>query len=78
MPTIKQRINITADSDIESALKSAAKRDRVSMSSKATELIRLALDIEEDFALALIARERDTPNVKSISHEKVWGKALGK
>jgi len=72
MPTIKQRINITASVDIELALKNAAKRDHVSIASKAVELLRLALDIEEDFALATIARGRDTRGVKFISHNKIW------
>lgn len=74
MPTIKQRINITADADIESALKSAAKRDRVSVSSKATELIRLALEIEEDTVLARIADSRMSEKVSFISHERAWKK----
>lgn len=78
MPTIKQRINLTADADIELALKNAARRDRVSVGSKAIELIRIALDIEEDYALATIARERDMRGVKSIPHNKVWGKIIGK
>ena len=78
MPTTKQRINITADADIELALKSAAKRDRVSVASKTVELLRTALNIEEDFALAALAQERDTRGAKYISHKKVWGELLGK
>lgn len=76
MATLKQRINITADADVESALRSAAKRDRVPVASKAAELLRLALEIEEDLALATIARVRDTGKVKFISHKKVWGQLL--
>lgn len=63
---------------MELALKSAAKRDNVSVSSKATELIRLALEIEEDVALTSIAKERDTRGVVPLSHDKVWGKILKK
>jgi uncharacterized protein (DUF1778 family) len=45
MPTTKQRINITADKDLEEALRLAAKHDKVSVASKAAELLRFALDI---------------------------------
>jgi hypothetical protein len=58
---------------MELALKSAAKRDRVSIASKAVELLRLALDIEEDFALSTIARKRDAHGVKFLAHNKIWG-----
>lgn len=78
MPTTKQRINITADANMESALKSVAKRDRVSLASKTVELLRIALDIEEDRALATLALARDTRGVKYIPHKKFWAKALGK
>lgn len=63
---------------MEMALKAAAKRDRVSIASKAAELIRLALDIEEDFALAAIVRERDVPGAKYIPHDRIWKKILDK
>ena len=78
MPTTKQRINITAEPDIESALKNAAKRDHVSVSSKATELIRFALEIKEDYTLATLAKERDTNKAKFIPHNKFWNKVLKK
>ena len=78
MPTTKQRINVTADAQMESALKSAARRDRMSISSKTSELLHMALDIEEDFALASIAKERDVRGVKYIPHDAFWRKILKK
>ena len=73
MPTLKTRINITADKDIERSLVAAAKRDGVPMASKAVELLRLALDLEEDLALSSIADERlADKNIRWISHQKAW------
>ena len=73
MPTTKARINITADKDIERSLAAAAKRDGVPKASKAAELLRLALDLEEDLLLSAIADERlAQKNIKWLSHKEVW------
>lgn len=78
MPTTKQRINITTNREVETALKMSAKRDRVPVASKAAELLRLALEIEEGRYFAEIARRRDTPDAKYISHDAFWKKIRGK
>ena len=72
MATLKKRINITADTDIESALVSSARRDKMPTAAKAAELLRLALALEEDVALGSIARLREKEAVKYVSHESVW------
>ena len=73
MPTIKPRINITADKDVERSLVAAAKRDGVPMAAKAAELLRLALELEEDLALGQIAEERlRSKNIKWVSHKAAW------
>ncbi len=72
MPTTKARINITADKDVEKSLIAAARRDGVPTASKAAELLRLALELEEDFYWSKLAEERDVKGVKYISHEKFW------
>lgn len=72
MATTKQRINITTDSNLEQALKSAAKRDGVPVATKATELLAIGLELEEDFALASIATSRASDNKKFISHDEAW------
>ncbi len=81
--TTKKRINITADADVLSAINSAAMRDGVLVTTKATELLRLALLLEEDLALANVADSRVRGNtntypqdkIKYISHESAWKKA---
>ena len=72
MPTIKKRISITADTDVEEALIRSAKRDNLTVTTKATELLRLALELEEDLALSAIATKRVSERVRYISHAKLW------
>ena len=72
MSTTKKRINITTDSDIESALLKAAKRDHMPLAAKAADLLRLGLEIEEDLAFAKLADFRMSQKAKYISHDKAW------
>ena len=74
MTTTKRRINITADKDVEKALIRSAKRDGVPTASKAADLLRIALELEEDLAWAALAHERmSRKNVKYLTHKQVWG-----
>ena len=68
----KKRINITADADVEAALVSSARRDRMPVTTKAAELLRLALELEEDIALTSVAEKRLSQKARLIPHEKVW------
>lgn len=79
MTTVKTRINITADKDLEEGLRLAAKHDSVPVASKAAELLRFALDIEEDLYFGKIVEERmKQRNIKWIPHDEMWKKVLGK
>lgn len=73
MATTKTRINITADADIEAALLKAAKREGVPVAAKAAELLRMALELEEDLALASLADSRLAKPGRFVKHEAVWG-----
>jgi len=75
MPTSKKRINITLPEDLEEVLIGFAKRDKVPVASKVIELLKVALEIEEDAVWTALAEERDTPDAEWISHEEFWGKA---
>lgn len=72
MATTKTRINVSLSSDVEKALIAVAKRDQVPHATKAGELLRLALEIEEDLALDRIATERDSRQTKFVSHKAAW------
>ncbi|OGL77409.1 hypothetical protein A3E97_00280 [Candidatus Uhrbacteria bacterium RIFCSPHIGHO2_12_FULL_47_12] len=73
MPTAKYRIHVSVPRDVEMALQRLAKRDDVPCASKALELIKAALELEEDQVWNRLAIKRDTKKAKFVSHEKVWG-----
>ena len=72
MPTTKQRINITPDRDTQYALKQLAKRDKMPVSAKTLQLLRTALEWEEDAVLAEIAERRMKTKGRTYSHEEAW------
>ena len=58
MTTTKRRINITANKDVEKALILSAKHSGVPIAKKAAELLREALELEEDLAWTTLADKR--------------------
>lgn len=72
MSTVKKRINLSIGSDIEEMLALIAKRDQVPQATKAADLLRVALEIEEDQVWADIAEKRDKSNARFVLHEKAW------
>ena len=57
---------------MENILAKLAKRDQVPQATKAAELIRIGVEIEEDELFDIIASERDKEKVKFVSHKKAW------
>ena len=76
MPTDKTRINISVTDETEKILKDLAKRDDVPVATKALELLRKAIELEEDKILSTIATARDKKGTKYISQDKVWAKFM--
>ena len=72
MSTTKNRINISLAADTERMLSFIAKRDNVPEATKATDLLNLALQIEEDEVFDAMASSRDTKKTKFISHTDAW------
>ena len=72
MSTTKQRINITLPNDTNEAVRELAKRDNVPTATKVSELVKIALEIEEDQVLGEIAAARDVKGAKFVSHEEAW------
>jgi hypothetical protein len=72
MPTTKKRINITVTNDIEQVIELLAERDNVPVATKAIDLIRTAIELDEDDILREIAEKRDTKNSKYMSHKQAW------
>jgi len=74
MPAKNPRVNIVVEPPLYSALHDLAVSEGVSMSTIARDLIREALNLREDVALAAFADTRmKTFNRKvALSHEDVW------
>ncbi len=72
MPTTKKRINISLSQELEKTITRLARRDEVPEATKAADLIRLAIEIEEDEVWNQIAQERDTKKSKFVEHNKTW------
>lgn len=68
----KKRINISISEEINQELIKLAERDQVPVTSKALELIKRAIQIEEDEVLDLLAQQRDTKDAKYLFHEQTW------
>ena len=74
MPTNKPRLNVVLDKPIYLSIKKLANRDRVSLSLKARDLIKEALEVYEDGYWLKKAEERDKTfdTKKAKSHAEVW------
>ena len=73
MTTTKKRINITLSNEIEKAISMLAERDGVPEATKAADLLRLGLEVDEDLLLERVASERYRTAKKFLSHKQVWG-----
>ena len=76
MPTQKTRVNISLPPDIETMLVQLAARDRVPVAAKALELLKEALELEEDRVCSTIIDARMKNAKKFYSHEEVWKKFM--
>ena len=58
---------------MEAILAKLARRDSVPRAAKAVELLRVAMELEEDIVFSKLAELRDTKKAKFLTHEEVWG-----
>jgi hypothetical protein len=74
MPTKNPRINVVLDKPLYKNIQFLAKKDGVSLSTKLRDLIKDALDIQEDMYLARVAEKREKSFEESVAltHEQVW------
>ena len=75
MPTKNARVNVVMEKPLYSAVNEIARARGLSMSMTVRDLIREAIELQEDQALAGFAENRETSlkERKNISHEEVWG-----
>lgn len=76
MATKLPRLNVVLEPPVYFAIVDMAKKDGVSLSLKARDLIIEALEFCEDgfWAKQAKLRERTFNRKKALSHKKVWGK----
>ena len=74
MPTKNPRVNIVVEPPLYRALNDLATSEGVSMSTIARDLIREAINLREDVALAALAdtRMKTFDKKVALSHEDVW------
>jgi hypothetical protein len=75
MPTKNARVNVVMEKPLYSAVNEIAKVRGLSMSMAVRDLIKEAIELQEDQGLAGFAenREKSLKERKSLSHEDVWG-----
>ena len=74
MPTQNPRINIVLDNFLYQNVRLLAKKDNVSLSAKVRNLLKEALEIQEDIALSGFAEEREKSwnDSKALTHDDLW------
>ena len=74
MPTKNPRINVVLEAPLYQNVRFLADKDGVSLSTKVRDLLKEALEIQEDIYLADFAEEREESWNKSsaLTHEEVW------
>ncbi|MBC2705888.1 antitoxin, RHH family protein [Desulfobacula sp.] len=74
MPSQNPRINVVLNNLLYQDVRLLAEKDNVSLSAKVRDLIKEALEIQEDIALSGFAKKREESwdNSKALSHDDVW------
>ncbi|MBW1910797.1 MAG: toxin-antitoxin system, antitoxin component [Deltaproteobacteria bacterium] len=74
MPSQKPRINIVLDDFLYQNVRLLAEKDNISLSAKVRDLLKEALEIQEDIALSGFDEERKKSwdDSKALTHDDVW------
>ena len=75
MPTKNPRINVVLEKPLYDSVRRRAEKEEISLSLKIRDLVREALEAEEDAALAQFGEEREKSFKRSraLTHKQVWG-----
>jgi len=74
MPTQSPRVNVVLDNVLYQNVRLLAEKDNVSLSAKVRDLLKEALEIQEDIVLSAFAekREQSRNNANTLTHDDVW------
>lgn len=77
MPAKNPRVSVVLERPLYDGLSRLARREGTSLSLKARDLLREAIEAHEDLALNQIAaeRERTFDRSRALSHREVWKSA---
>ncbi len=75
MPTKHPRVNVVLETPLYESVRRLAEKEDISLSLKIRDLVREALEAQEDAALAQFAEEREKSFKRSraLTHKQVWG-----
>ena len=74
MPAKNPRVHVVLEKPLYDTVRRLAAKDDVSLSLKIRDLVREALEAEEDAALAEFAEERERTfrGSRGLTHKQVW------
>jgi hypothetical protein len=74
MPAQNPRINVVLNNLLYQNVRLLAEKDNVSLSAKVRDLLKEALEIQEDIALSAFAekREKSWNDSKALTHDDAW------
>ncbi len=75
MPTKNPRVNVVLEKPLYNSVRRLAEKEDVSLSIKIRDMVRQALEAEEDSALAEFAEDREKTFTRSsgVTHRQTWG-----
>ncbi len=79
MPTVNPRVNVVLEKPLYAAVRELARQSGVSLSTKVRDLVREAIELEEDEVLVRFAaqREKTFNRASALNHEQVWRHVRG-
>jgi len=72
MPTLAKRINTVLEPPLYREVERLARGDRVSLSQKVRDLVREALELEEDQGWEKLVSGRKERKSRWLTHAEVW------
>lgn len=76
MATKNPRINVTIDPETAAIIALMAKKEKKTVSAKANDYIKQAIEHDEDLYWIKLAEERIKEGGEYISHEEAWKRLL--
>ena len=75
MPAKNPRINVVLEKPLYYSVRRLAASEEISLSLKIRDLVKEALEAQEDITLAELATEREKTfrRTRALSHKQVWG-----